>query len=696
MEEKKLAVPAPVDANGDDVTTWALPEGAIARLGQGIVEALAFSPDGQHLAVGTGVGLWLYAVETMSPVALWDAERGLIAYVTFSSNGKWIAAYNWDKVIKVLDARSGVCVTQITLEDYISTLAFSPDNQWLATSDESDTATINIWHPETGEILTRFIGKTEKGGNSMPIAFSPDTCLLASTGRDDTGSDTESIIVWDVESSEQVACLTGHTGSIYRLCFSPCGRFLASGGRKDGTVHVWDMVSGEQITVHTSYEASRMIPSYSPEGVLRVAEIKDVYTAKYHHDGTVTVWDLEKGEKLYTAGRIGPVGFSNGSQLAYKCVNINLGIWTLENAQPREVIQSPISDAIRFIIFSPDGKTLVTEYRYGEVLLWDIESKHPRSAINAEPTEDKQHLYTCPDGKNHIATINANTVKLWRIDGSSVPIAKFTGHEDEWVRPAFAPTANLIACADKDGHLTVWDVQSGAKHREFTHPFRDPTQLYRGYRGDPEEMHKLVLSPDGRFLASETDTHLNVKLWDVENGLEICEFPGDKVVELGGFSPCGRYLLHRGGKESNALWDVERCEDISLQHMISCGHSWFAYSPCGTYLAVCGEGEMADILVWNLDSQAPHLRIPPPNGCKEFMALAFSQCGQYLVGSDWWELSYKKLPICLWEVETGKHITTFWGHPTDVHTFAFSPNNELLASASFDGSILLWDLTPYL
>ncbi|MYB94327.1 hypothetical protein F4054_13705 [Candidatus Poribacteria bacterium] len=52
--------------------------------------------------------------------------------------------------------------------------------------------------------------------------------------------------------------------------------------------------------------------------------------------------------------------------------------------------------------------------------------------------------------------------------------------------------------------------------------------------------------------------------------------------------------------------------------------------------------------------------------------------------------------MCLYQVATGKHIVTFLGHVSDIQAVAFSPNNELLASASFDGSILLWDLTPYL
>ena len=59
-------------------------------------------------------------------------------------------------------------------------------------------------------------------------------------------------------------------------------------------------------------------------------------------------------------------------------------------------------------------------------------------------------------------------------------------------------------------------------------------------------------------------------------------------------------------------------------------------------------------------------------------------------------LSITVSSICLWEVETGKQIVTFRGHPTDVRALAFSPDNKLLASASYDGTILLWDLTPYL
>ncbi len=46
MESKQSQNLAPVSIGGDDVTTWALPEGAVARLGRGREPSMAFSPDG--------------------------------------------------------------------------------------------------------------------------------------------------------------------------------------------------------------------------------------------------------------------------------------------------------------------------------------------------------------------------------------------------------------------------------------------------------------------------------------------------------------------------------------------------------------------------------------------------------------------------------------------------------------------------
>ena len=678
MEDKELVVPAPISANGDDVTTWALPEGAIARFERGGVGDMAFSPDGRYLAVATKIGLWWYEVETMSPVALWETERGMVSDIAFSPNGKWIAISNWDKILKVWDVQRGISVTEIELGDFRDSFVFSPDSRWLAIGNR-DTGNVEFREPETGKIVSTLMSETEKGGVFMPIAFSPDTQLLASTSRDDTNDDTESIIVWDVESGERVACLAGHTGYIYRLCFSPCGRFLASGGEEDGTVIIWNVGSWKKIKTHTGYGKSDMIPSYSPDGTLRVAAVSD-------DDDTVAVWDLENNKKLYTADSEAPVAFSNGSQLAYQYEPEFLEVWTLGDANPRRTVQTHVSfvDTSESLIFLPDGKTIVAEYRYGSVLLWDIESKQARPAIPTESAAQNQHIHVSSQGQFYVTSINGNTVKLWKVGSSEFLIAEFTGNEPVRLI-ALAQTNNKLASAHEGGDLIVWDVKSGDKLYEFMHPLQTPTD-------DTDQVWKLMFNPDERLLMSDAAYGPNARLWDVERGEEILEFPSDEFGDIGMFSPCGRHLVGSAGKNI-VLWDVKHREILTKLTFLRA--SEFAYSPCGSYLA-CGGEDPEGILLWDLKRREIHKQLPLPEGCQDVHSLRFSSCGRYLALGAAWETGLEKVPTCLWEVETGKHIVTFWGHFTDVQAVAFSPNNELLASASFDGSILLWDLKPYL
>lgn len=703
MENSNSFTPAPHSIEGEDVTTWALPEGAIARLGKGIVEALVFSPDGHYLAIGTRVGLWLYEVATMSPVALSGTERGAWK-VVFSPNGKWVATSDWDDNIKVWDALRGTCLTEITIGDYPSTLAFSSESRWLATS-HSETATVNIWHSKTGEMLTRFTPQVEEGGRFMPIAFSPDMHLIASTGCEDVDSNGESVFVWHVEQGKQIACFTGHTTSIYSLCFSPCGRFLISGGRKDGTVRVWDTVSCQQTKVYTGYGAACMIPSYSPDGVLRAAAIS--YDEVFKDNAIITMWNLEDKEKLYaTEENIGEhaiVDFSNGSRLVHESGDGGINIWHFGKSNTQKSDYHPISFP-NTVAFSSDGKTLVAEYRegrrlysHGDVLFWDLASIRSRRAIKAEPIETRQFFFSDASGKQYIVSLDNDTVRLWGIENKNVLIAEFTEREKRWIRAAFAPQVNRLACLDEEGILIVWDLESMEKICQFIHSHE---------RFPDAEMATLEFSPDGKLLLSETDRRPSVRLWDVEHGEEIREFPSDEIGGIMGlwdnlgFSPCGSYLSCTEARteelsygEAICLWDVKRREILTtlpFRHA-----SRFAYSPCGSYLA-CGGEDPEGILLWDLKRREIYRWLSLPTGCQETHALTFSSCGQYLAFGAAWEHGFQKVPIHLWEVGTGKHIVTFWGHPTDVQGLAFSPDNELLASASFDGSILLWDLKPYL
>ena len=59
-------------------------------------------------------------------------------------------------------------------------------------------------------------------------------------------------------------------------------------------------------------------------------------------------------------------------------------------------------------------------------------------------------------------------------------------------------------------------------------------------------------------------------------------------------------------------------------------------------------------------------------------------------------MGIKKVAIRLWDVASGENIATFRGHPTDIQSLAFSPDGTILASGGYGGTILLWDMKPYI
>ena len=177
--------PAPFNVVPEDPigTTWALPEGAIARFGKGDISDVKLSPDGTYFAVASGVGLWWYDVSSMLPISLWETERGLINSLDFSHDGKWIVIGSWDQVIKVLDVQTGECVTHMEGQDAFGGLACSSNGRWIAIAVMNGVVKVLDIH--SGECIAQMDrGAHEFQSNDIhQLEFSPDGKLLAATSR---------------------------------------------------------------------------------------------------------------------------------------------------------------------------------------------------------------------------------------------------------------------------------------------------------------------------------------------------------------------------------------------------------------------------------------------------------------------------------------------------------------------------------
>ena len=649
MSEDVCYIPAmdQTDSNRE-AALWGLPNDALVRFGRGAVNTMALSPDGKHLALGTDIGLWWYEVADLSPIALWRTNCKRISAIAFSASGEWVATGHEDGSVKVWDVARGNCLTQVERQGRvrfmktINQLAFSPDGQSLAASGHHDYV-VDIWNPETGVHVAR-LGDIEfrfRGcAVAAPIAFSQDSRLLACAGPPDDAErltdgywtiapERDVIAVWDVSRGERVAHLTDYTKYLYALSFSPCGNFLAvsSGGEAVPTLTVWDTENWQVEKEEQTYGDQQLIPVYATAGAMRVAAVSDT---------DVTVWDTTDHEKLNTYRT--PDGDEtrrwsfSGTQFALATAH-ELSVWTVGNQHPRTVAYNSHPDYLLSLVFSADGETLVTEYPFpeGTFRCWDVVSHSQTPRVFKLPGE-KHCLYTSGSGQLHTTSVEGNAIKV-REFGNDTPIAECGIKErPRYLAVAFSDAAQLIAYGDSEKNLYVWDIA----REEITDTFTVPES----------NVAFITFSPNGKYLASSQEMG-SYRLWDLACGEEIHAFHSHKIEHI-------------------------------------------AFSPCGNVIA--GEMEKAFIF-WDIESAKTLLTIPKPEEYAYWWqgGIVFSPCGRYLATGLERVEGMASTPIKLWNTTTGENVTTFEGHLTLIHSLAFSPDGTLLASCSYDGTILLWD-----
>ena len=74
-----------------DFTTWKLPESAKSRLGKGIINDIAYSPNGKLFAVASSIGVWLYNAETGEALTLLTGQKAWVRGIAFAPDGQTLA-----------------------------------------------------------------------------------------------------------------------------------------------------------------------------------------------------------------------------------------------------------------------------------------------------------------------------------------------------------------------------------------------------------------------------------------------------------------------------------------------------------------------------------------------------------------------------------------------------------------------------
>ena len=447
----------------------------------------------------------------------------------------------------------------------IFALAFSPDGMKLASG--SNDATIRLWDTTSGTELATLRGPTDKGWTTV-LAFSTDGKMLAS------GSTDKTIQLWDTTTGELLTTLTGHINSITSLAFSRNGSMLASASA-DGTIRFWNTETGTAIPNHITghakgvktvafFKDSSTLATAAFNGTITFWDLESSATNRQtigHRDWLMASAFSPDGTKFVSLESDGNLFFESGAGPTYYAPKPDKMIRLRDANTGGELATLTNHITSNLVAFSPDGKT-VASGRDGTIRLWNTKTNTHIDINLSDPPNDSggRHLFGTtslvfsPDGKKLVSGTTAGDVRIWDADTGLAladligqdPRSKIERHDDGSVTVTYGLAITALAFSPNNDHIAVGNrakIRMLGSKKQFR------------FKETKHGAAALAFSPDGTVLASGTHGG-KIILWDLLSGNKITTLDGHtQPVATLIFSPDGKTLVSTGLDGAIFVWD---------------------------------------------------------------------------------------------------------------------------------------------
>ena len=386
------------------------------------------------------------------------------------------------RVVKGVPAEWGSCIRTISFESNPTALACWKDN--IAVGFNSPK--IVILDATTGIHTSVLSGCT---GSVKSLAFSPDGMFLVSGSHDCT------VNLWDIQTGGIIKTLYGHTGGVSSVSISSDCTTIASGSH-DMTIHLWNTWTWECHCVIHGHNSIIKSVTFSPKNSQLLISVST--------DFIVWQWDIDGCQTRPIHEGNGAVFSSDGIFF----VSWMRGVATVQNSDSGAVVVKLHAPRgwFKYCCFSPDGK-VVTGDDYGTIYVWDITSTDPHIVNTFVGHTSPITFLTF--SSSLISLSWDGSIKLWEI---GAPSTDLVATDPVSTPPALASIASvglqvnygIAISTDSTGVVRTWDIMTGLCKAFFHTPAggydKVDVQLING---------KLILA---------WYTHQDIRIWDTRKG----------------------------------------------------------------------------------------------------------------------------------------------------------------------------------
>ena len=507
------------------------------------VTSVAYSPDGQRIVSGSEdntIRVWL--ARSGEQTQILEGHADTVTSVAYSPDGQRIVSGSEDNTVRLWNSETGGLVAILAEhEDAVNAVAYGPDGQYLASG--SDDITLRVWNAEGGTAVSTF--RQNRAASISAVGFSSDGANIAVAGklgrsdgsprfelpflpRDDIDVQTEIWLLDGRNATPHPERTFSNAGGIDRIHFSPDGKHIAAiDATGPMSVVKWNIE--EDITdVFHEFTAVAYSPdggylaAASANGTIRIVEIasRDVTTTLEAHrgvisslefspdgqritfsvpDGTVHVWDVKRGEPVFSISGRGrpelgllspffsyrqsfyrPFAYSpDGTRIATANLGRPLTVWAAEDGKELLSLSEPGGPSILSLAYSPDGEQIATGGIKGIEIL--DASTGARVSTVPDVSDPVIALGYSPDGKKLAAETVWGDLIVWdfethdalRFEDEPRTMSILRQIQRRFSRApsgsfAYHPTGTQIATTDRN-QVRILDTKTGklVKARDF-------------------------------------------------------------------------------------------------------------------------------------------------------------------------------------------------------------------------------------